>query len=89
MILSQGLDIFKMSLHISGNPVPWDIERGALHQTYFTMLHVKEPEYINWAVLIDRRTHRIAHISAGPLLRNQDYRNEASLWLLPCMQAAR
>ena len=65
-------------MHISGNPVPWDIHRGAAHQELFFMFHTKQPEYINWAVRMDRETHLITHISAGPLLRNQDYRNEAS-----------
>ena len=40
------------------------------------MLHTKEPEYVNWGVRMDRDTLSVTHITAGPLLRNQDYRNE-------------
>jgi hypothetical protein len=65
-------------VHLSGNPVPWDVHHGALHREMFVMLHTKHPEYVNWAVRMDRDTHVITHISAGPLLRNQDYRNEVS-----------
>ncbi len=67
-------------MHISGNPVPWDIQHGARHQQLFGMLHTKRGQYINWAVRMDRDTLAITHISAGPILSNQDYRNEAS----PC-----
>ncbi len=63
-------------MHISGNPVPWDIQRGAQHQQLLGMLHTKRGQYINWAVRMDRDTHAITHISAGPILSNQDYRNE-------------
>lgn len=63
-------------IHLSGNPVPWDIDRGSSHQELFVMLHTKEPEYVNWAVRMDRKTLSITHITAGPLLRNRDYRNE-------------
>ena len=65
-----------MHVHMSGNPVPYDIENGGLHQEYIVMLHTKSPEYINWAARMDRTTKRITHISAGPILRSQDYRNE-------------
>lgn len=76
--LCAGLDILQASVHLSGNPVPWDVHHGALHREMFVMLHTKHPEYVNWAVRMDRDTHVITHISAGPLLRNQDYRNEVS-----------
>ncbi len=71
-----GLNMMSQQIHLSGNPVPWDIDRGSSHQELFVMLHTKEPEYVNWAVRVDRDTHSITHITAGPLLRNQDYRNE-------------
>ncbi len=63
-------------IHLSGNPVPWDIKQGSSHQKLFVMLHTKEPEYVNWGVRMDRDTLSVTHITAGPLLRNQDYRNE-------------
>ncbi len=61
---------------MSGNPVPYDIQNGDLHQEYIALVHIKHPEYINWAVRISRATKRITHVSAGPILRNQEFRNE-------------
>ena len=74
-----GLEILNTAMHISGNPVPFDIHSGAVHEEYLVLLHTKAPEYVNWAVRMDRATKRITHVSAGPILRNQDYRNEVSL----------
>ncbi len=72
-------------IHLSGNPVPWDIDQGSSHQELFVMLHTKDPEYVNWAVRINRKTLSITHITAGPLLRNQDYRNEVGPVHFSCM----
>lgn len=47
------------------------------------LLHTKTPEYVNWAVRMDRATKRITHVSAGPILRNQDFRNEVGVNLKP------
>ena len=40
------------------------------------MLHMKEGHWAHWAVRISRASGRITHVAAGPILRNQDYRNE-------------
>ena len=56
--------------------MPWDIERGAEHTELLAMLHVKQGDYAHWAVRIDRATRRITHVSAGPVLKARDYRNE-------------
>ena len=69
---------------MSGNPVLYDIQNGDLHQEYIALVHIKHPEYINWAVRISRATKEITHISAGPILRNQEYRNEVTP---PCVPA--
>ncbi|BDA41016.1 hypothetical protein COCOBI_01-6710 [Coccomyxa sp. Obi] len=79
ILQASGLDMMSKQIHLSGNPVPWDIDRGSSHEELFVMLHAKNPEYVNWAVRMDRKTHSITHITAGPLLRNQDYRNEGFL----------
>ena len=71
-----GLDILNDELHMSGNPVRYDTQNSEVHQEYIALVHVKDPEYINWAVRINKTTKKITHVSAGPLLRNQDYRNE-------------
>ena len=71
-----GLDILNEHVHTSGNPVPYDVQNGEAHQEYIALVHVKHPEYINWAVRINKTTKKITHVSAGPILRNQDYRNE-------------
>ena len=65
-----------MNAHMSGNPVPYDILNGEAHQEYIALLHVKRPEYINWAVRINKNTKQITHISAGPIVKNHEYRNE-------------
>ena len=65
-----------MNTHMSGSPVPFDILNGESHQEYIALLHVKRPEYINWAVRINKYTKQITHISAGPILKNHEYRNE-------------
>jgi hypothetical protein len=72
------LDILDFEMHSSGNPVPWDIEGGQDHKEYLSMLHVKKGDYAHWAVRINRATHRITHISAGPVLKARDYRNEVT-----------
>jgi hypothetical protein len=71
-------------MHSSGNPMPWDIEGGAAHKEYLSMLHVKKGDYAHWAVRIDKASRRITHISAGPVLKARDYRNEVSTSLLTC-----
>jgi len=71
-----GLDILHHPIHGSGNPVPWDVERGAEHREWLGMLHVKRGDYAHWAVRIDRATRRVTHVSAGPVLKNTDYSNE-------------
>ena len=63
-------------IHGSGNPVPWDVEHGAEHRELLAMLHVKRGDYAHWAVRMDRATRRVTHISAGPMLKARDYRNE-------------
>ncbi len=63
-------------MHSSGNPVPWDIEKGAAHGEYLSMLHVKKGDYAHWAVRINRATRRITHVSSGPVIKARDYRNE-------------
>ena len=72
-----GLDILRHPMHGSGNPVPWDIERGGGHRELLCMLHVKQGDYAHWAVRIDRATRRVTHVSAGPLVKARDFRNEA------------
>ena len=71
-----GLAVLDFEMHSSGNPVPWDVEAGAGHREYLSMLHVKKGDYAHWAVRIDRATRRITHISAGPVIKARDYRNE-------------
>ena len=56
-------------MHSSGNPVPWDIENGAEHTEYLSMLHVKKGDYAHWALRINRATRRITHVSAGPVIK--------------------
>ncbi len=65
-----------MEGHSSGNPVPWDIEAGADAKEYFSMIHVKKGDYAHWAVRIDKASRRVTHVSAGPLIKARDYRNE-------------
>jgi len=72
-----GLDILRHPMHGSGNPVPWDIERGGGHRELLSMLHVKLGDYAHWAVRIDRATRRVTHVSAGPVIKARDFRNEA------------
>jgi len=80
-----GLDILRHPIHGSGNPVPWDIERGAEHTELLAMLHVKQGDYAHWAVRIDRATRRVTHVSAGPIIKARDYKNEVRR---PCMPQA-
>ena len=85
----SGLDILDFEMHSSGNPVPWDVENGAEHSEYLSMLHVKKGDYAHWAIRINRATRRITHVSAGPVIKARDYRNEvhalgASRHLLDC-----
>jgi hypothetical protein len=56
--------------------VPWDIERGAEHTELLAMLHVKQGDYAHWAVRIDRASRRVTHVSAGPIIKARDYKNE-------------
>ena len=65
-----------MEGHSSGNPVPWDIEAGPDAKEYFSMIHVKKGDYAHWAVRIDKASRRVTHVSAGPLIKARDYRNE-------------
>ena len=71
-----GLDILRHPIHGSGNPVPWDIDHGPEHSELLGMLHVKLGDYAHWAVRIDRQTRRVTHLSAGPVIKARDYRNE-------------
>lgn len=64
----------------SGNPVAWDIERGVRSRELIAVLHKRGHDTEHWAVRIDRASHRISHISAGPILRTYDFQPEA--W--PC-----
>ena len=57
--------------------MPWDIEHGAEHRELLGMLHVKRGDYAHWAVRIDRAARRVTHLSAGPVVKARDYRNEA------------
>ena len=63
-------------MHTSGHPVPWDADRGARHRELVSMLHVRHGDYAHWAVRIDRASRRITHISAGPVVKSLDFRNE-------------
>ncbi|KAK9841053.1 hypothetical protein WJX81_008184 [Elliptochloris bilobata] len=76
---ATGLDILHHPIHGSGNPVPWDIERGAEYRELLGMLHVKRGDYAHWAVRIDCATRRVTHVSAGPVIKARDYRNEGFL----------
>ena len=87
MVSGTGLDIVNEHVHMSGNPVPDDIQNGGSHQEYLALVHIKQPEYINWAVRINRATNRITQISAGPVLRNQEYRNEVTSPLLSAVMS--
>ena len=40
------------------------------------MVHVKRGDYAHWAVRIDRAARRVTHLSAGPVVKARDYRNE-------------
>ena len=71
-----GLDMAKHEMHTSGHPVPWDVDRGARHRELVSMLHVRHGDYAHWAVRIDRASRRITHISAGPVVKSLDFRNE-------------
>ncbi len=71
-----GLDMAAYEMHTSGHPVPWDVEGGADHRELVSMLHVRHGDYAHWAVRIDRATRRITHISAGPVVKSVDFRNE-------------
>lgn len=73
---NAGLDMLRDPIHGSGNPVPWDVEHGAEHRELLAMLHVKRGDYAHWAVRMDRATRVVTHISAGPVLKARDYRNE-------------
>jgi hypothetical protein len=72
------MDILDFEMHSSGNPVPWDIENGLDHKEHMSMLHVKRGDSAHWAARINRATHRITHISAGPVIRARDYCNEVT-----------
>ena len=49
---------------MSGNPVPYDIQNGDLHQEYIALVHIKHPEYINWAVR-HQQSHQANHPRLG------------------------
>ncbi len=66
----------KYEMHTSGHPVPWDIEHGAAHRELVSMLHVRHGDYAHWGVRLDRASRRITHISAGPIVKSVDFRNE-------------
>ena len=66
----------KFEMHTSGHPVPWDVDRGPRHRELVSMLHVRHGDYAHWAVRIDRASRRITHISAGPVVKSLDFRNE-------------
>ena len=74
--LRAGLNILRHPIHGSGNPVPWDIDHGSEHSELLCMLHVKLGDYAHWAVRINRQTRRVTHLSAGPVVKARDYRNE-------------
>jgi hypothetical protein len=71
--LCAGLDVLRHAVHGSGSPVPWDIERGADHRELLAVVHTRHGASAHWAARIDRATHRMTHISAGPVLRSADY----------------
>ena len=71
-----GLDILNMEGHSSGNPVVWDTEAGGEAKEYFSMIHVKKGDYAHWGVRIDKASRRVTHVSAGPVIKARDYRNE-------------
>eukprot|EP00884_Botryococcus_braunii_P008167 jgi/Botrbrau1/17351/Bobra.0015s0095.1 len=76
---ATGLDLFDFEMHSSGNPTPWDVEHGDDFKEYVSMLHVKKGDYTHWAVRIDRHTKQMTHISAGPVIKARDFRNEGFL----------
>lgn len=73
---NAGLDILNMEGHSSGNPVVWDSEAGGEAKEYFSMIHVKKGDYAHWGVRIDKASRRVTHVSAGPVIKARDYRNE-------------
>ena len=73
---NAGLDILNMEGHSSGNPVVWDSEAGGEAKEYFSMIHVKKGDYAHWGVRIDTASRRVTHVSAGPVIKARDYRNE-------------
>ena len=81
--MRAGLNILRHPIHGSGNPVPWDIEHGPEHAELLGMLHVKLGDYAHWAVRIDRQTRRVTHLSAGPVIKARDYRNEVRSCAIP------
>ncbi|KAK9818993.1 hypothetical protein WJX81_003370 [Elliptochloris bilobata] len=76
---ATGLDMGRYEMHTSGHPVPWDVERGAAHRELVSMLHVRHGDYAHWGVRIDRTSRRITHVSAGPIVKSLDVRNEGFL----------
>lgn len=60
----------------SGNPVAWDIERGGRSRELIAVMHKRGHDTEHWAVRIDRASHRISHISAGPILTMRDFQPE-------------
>ncbi len=68
--------MLRLPIHGSGNPVPWDTERGDGHREWLGMLHAKRGDYAHWAVRIDRATRAVTHVSAGPVVKARDFRNE-------------
>ena len=64
---------------ISGNPVAWDIERGAKSRELIAILHKRGYDTEHWAVRLDRASQRVTHVSAGPLLRTIEFKPEVRL----------
>jgi len=65
--------VLRHDVHGSGSPVPWDIERCADHRELLALVHAGHGASVHWAARIDRATHRMTHISAGPVLRSADF----------------
>ncbi len=74
--VGAGLDIMKHDMLSSGNPVAWDIEQGVRSRELIAVLHKRGHDTEQWAVRIDRASHRITHVSAGPILTMRDFQPE-------------
>ncbi len=65
--------MLRHAVHGSGSPVPWDIERRADHRELLALVHAGHGASAHWAARIDRATHCMTHISAGPVLRSAEF----------------